>query len=61
LVLGAKVTALLAGRYNVAFEDVHAIAKAALRHRLLLNFDGLAESVRPDMIIDELVNALQTA
>jgi MoxR-like ATPase len=61
LVLGAKVTALLAGRYNVAFEDVHAVAKAALRHRLLLNFDGLAESVRPDMVIDELVNALQTA
>jgi MoxR-like ATPase len=42
-VLGAKVTALLAGRYNVAFDDIHAVAPAALRHRLLLNFDGLAE------------------
>ena len=48
LMLGAKVTALLAGRYNVAFEDVHAVAPAALRHRLLLNFDGLAEGIRPD-------------
>ena len=57
LVLGAKVTALLAGRYNVAFEDVHAVAKAALRHRLLLNFDGMAEGVKADDVIEELVNA----
>lgn len=59
LVLGAKVTALMAGRYNVAFEDVHAVAKAALRHRLLLNFDGLAEGVKADDVIVELVGALQ--
>lgn len=58
LVLGAKVTALLAGRYNVAFEDVHAVAPAALRHRLILNFDGLAEGIRADDIIAELVNAV---
>lgn len=59
LVLGAKVTALLAGRYNVAFEDVYAVANAALRHRLLLNFDGLAEGVKPDDVIQELVGVLQ--
>ena len=59
LVLGAKVTALLAGRYNVAFEDVHAVANAALRHRLLLNFDGLAEGIRPDDVIQELVGVLE--
>lgn len=59
LVLGAKVTALMAGRYNVAFEDVHAVAKAALRHRLLLNFDGLAEGIHPDTVVDGLVSALQ--
>ena len=57
LVLGAKVTALMAGRYNVAFEDVHAVAKAALRHRLLLNFDGLAEGVRADDVVAELLNS----
>ncbi|MEW6401095.1 MAG: MoxR family ATPase [Chloroflexota bacterium] len=56
LVLGAKVTALLAGRYNVAFDDIHQIAPAALRHRLILNFDGLAEGVRPDDVIGELVS-----
>jgi MoxR-like ATPase len=58
LMLGAKVTALLAGRYNVAFEDVHAVAPAALRHRLLLNFDGLAEGLNPDKVIAELLKAL---
>jgi len=61
LVLGAKVTALLSGRYNVAFDDVQAVAKAALRHRLLLNFDGLAEGISTDMVIEELVSALQAA
>jgi len=61
LVLGAKVTALMAGRYNVAFEDVHAVAKAALRHRLLLNFDGLAEGIKADDVVEELVNSMQNA
>ena len=61
LVLGAKVTALMAGRYNVAFEDVHAVAKAALRHRLLLNFDGLAEGVKADDVVGELVGMLKVA
>jgi len=59
LILGAKVNALFAGRYNVAFEDVHAIAQAALRHRLLLNFEGLADGIRPETIIDELLETVQ--
>ena len=58
LVLGSKVTALLAGRYNVAFEDVESVAPAAFRHRLLLNFDGLAESISTDVVIAELLKEL---
>jgi len=58
LILGAKAMALLAGRYNVAFEDVQAIAPAALRHRLLLNFEGLAEGIQPDAIIAELLTGV---
>lgn len=58
LALGAKVTALLNGRFNVAFDDIKAIAPAALRHRLLLNFDGLAEGVKTDDVIDELLSAI---
>ena len=58
LVLGAKILALVAGRYNVAYEDIQAIAPAALRHRLLLNFEGQAEGVHPDAIIEELLSAI---
>jgi len=58
LVLGAKVTALLEGRYNVAFEDIRAVIFAALRHRLLLNFEAQAEGVATDDIIAELLKAV---
>jgi MoxR-like ATPase len=60
LILGAKVMALIAGRYNVAFEDVQAILPAALRHRILLNFEGLAEGIQPDDILSELQAAIPT-
>ncbi|GAB4436959.1 MAG: MoxR family ATPase [Anaerolineae bacterium] len=55
LILGAKISALLDGRYNVAYDDVRAVAPASLRHRLLLNFEGLAEGVTPDEIIAGLL------
>src|SRR5258708_6361052 len=55
LILGAKITALFAGRLNVAFECVAAVAPAALRHRLLLNFEGQAEGVTTDDVIKELL------
>lgn len=58
LLLGGKVTALLAGRYNVSFEDLRSVAHLALRHRLLLNFEGLAEGITPDAIISELMDTL---
>ena len=58
LVLGAKVFALLSNRFNVAFEDLHAVAHAALRHRLLLNFEALAEGIYPDQLIDELLETV---
>jgi MoxR-like ATPase len=56
LVLGAKITALLAGRYNVSFDDVTAVAPAALRHRLLLNFEGQAEGTSTDDVVADLLN-----
>jgi len=58
LILGGKVTALLAGRYNVAFEDLRAVASAALRHRILLNFEGQAEGVNTDDVVGEVVGAV---
>ena len=58
LILGGKVAALLDGRYNVAFKDLRAVAPAALRHRLLLNFEGQAEGVRPDDVVVALLDAV---
>jgi MoxR-like ATPase len=58
IILGAKVNALLEGRYNVAFDDVAIVAPGALRHRLLLNFEGQAEGVTADQIINELLDEL---
>ncbi|MHB0911835.1 MAG: AAA family ATPase [Armatimonadota bacterium] len=55
LVLAGKVCALLDGRYNVAFEDIRQVAKRALRHRIILNFEGEAERVSPDSIIDDIL------
>ena len=59
LVLGAKITALLDGRYNVSFDDVRATAPAALRHRLILNFEGQAEGIRPDDVIGNLLEVVE--
>jgi MoxR-like ATPase len=58
LVLGAKITALLGGRYNVSFDDITAVAPAALRHRLLLNFEAQAGGIKPDDIIADLVESV---
>jgi MoxR-like ATPase len=58
LILGSKVLALMDGRHNVAFDDIEAIAPAALRHRLVLNFEGLAEGIYPDDIIAELMTSI---
>jgi MoxR-like ATPase len=58
LMLGAKVLGLLSGRYNVAFEDVRAVAPAALRHRLLLNYEAQAGGVTADDVIDDLLKSV---
>jgi MoxR-like ATPase len=59
IVVSAKIRALLAGRYNVAFEDIDAVAKPALRHRILLNFEGEAEGVSTDAIVESLLTRVR--
>jgi MoxR-like ATPase len=56
LVLGGKVRGLLEGRYNVAFEDVRAVAPAALRHRIILGFEADAEGITTDRLIHDVVS-----
>jgi MoxR-like ATPase len=53
LILCAKVSALLDGRYHVAKQDIDAWALPALRHRLIINFEGEAEGVTPERVVAE--------
>jgi MoxR-like ATPase len=57
IILAAKIRALLEGRYAVAIDDVRHVAAPALRHRLILNFEGEAEGVKADTIIAEILKA----
>ena len=59
--LASKIYALLDGRYNVGFDDVKKAALPALRHRLLLNFEGEAEGLSTDFILNDILGALPTA
>jgi MoxR-like ATPase len=58
LVLAGKVMALLEDRFNVSLDDIRAVAKPALRHRIILNLRGEAEGIDPDEIIEEIINSL---
>ncbi len=57
LVLGGKIHALTRGRPFVSVEDIQAVAFPALRHRLLLGFEGEVERIEPDALIRELIAA----
>ena len=59
LILAAKVSALLGGRYNVSIEDINDVAKPALRHRIVLNIRGETEGIDMDDIIDEIISTVQ--
>ena len=58
LVLAGKIRALLEGRFNVSYEDIDALACPALRHRIILNFEGDIEGMTTDHMIAQLVAEL---
>ncbi len=58
LVQGARALALVRGRDYVLAEDLQALAKDALRHRLVLTYQALAEEVSPDSILDAVIAAV---
>jgi MoxR-like ATPase len=60
LILAGKINALLDGRYNVAFEDIRAVAPAALRHRLLLQFEAQPDGIDSDAVIADLLDTVPT-
>jgi MoxR-like ATPase len=59
LILCAKIRAILDHRYHVAREDLQAVAPSVLRHRLILNFEGQAEGIHPDAVVENIVHTLR--
>ncbi len=60
VVRGARARCVLDGRTAVSIDDIRAVARPALRHRVVLNFEGQAESVNPDTIIDDVIKHTPT-
>jgi MoxR-like ATPase len=56
--LAAKIRALFDGRFHVSVEDVRGAARPALRHRIILNFEGEAEGVTTDAVLDDILAAV---
>ena len=59
LLLGAKARALLHGRFHATTDDIAAIAKPVLRHRMVLNFAAESEGLTTDTIVDRVLEALR--
>ena len=60
LILAGKVRALTEGRYHLANDDIRAVAKACLRHRILLNFEAEADRIDTDDLVDEMLKLTPT-
>ena len=60
LVLAGKINAVNRGQAFVSIDDIRAAALPALRHRILLNFEGEADEVNTDTIVDELIGTVAT-
>jgi MoxR-like ATPase len=59
IILAAKIRALLDHRYHVSRDDIKAVAKPALRHRLILNFEGQAEHISTDDIVENVLEEVE--
>ena len=58
LILAAKVRALLGDRYNISCEDIRAVARPALRHRIIRNFEAEAEAISSDAVLESLLKSI---
>jgi len=61
ITLASKVRALLDSRFHVSFQDIKEVAKPAMRHRLILNFEAEAEGITTDMIVEKILDQTPTA
>jgi MoxR-like ATPase len=55
MVMGGKASALMDGRPNLASEDIWKVARMALRHRLVLGYEALADGVKADQIVEDVL------
>jgi MoxR-like ATPase len=60
ITLAAKVRALLDGRFHVSFKDIKDAVIPAMRHRVILNFEGEAEGITTDMVLQKVANDTPT-
>ncbi len=60
ITLASKVRALLDGRFHVSFKDIKETVVPAMRHRVILNFEGEAEGITTDMVLEKIVNDVPT-
>ncbi len=60
LIKAARVKALMADRFNVAFEDIKYVAPLVLRHRLALNYNAISDNIKIDDIINDILNKVVT-
>ncbi len=58
--LASKVRALLDGRYHVSFQDIKEVCIPAMRHRVILNFEGDAEGITTDMVLEKVIEGVPT-
>jgi len=58
LILGAKIRAILDKRYHVSRDDLRAVAPQVLRHRLILNFEGQAEGIEADSVVEDILKTV---
>ncbi|MEO7327036.1 MAG: MoxR family ATPase [Minicystis sp.] len=58
LLLASKIRALFQGRFAASLDDIRAVALPALRHRVLLNFEGEAEGIKTDQVIQDILKHL---
>ena len=60
LILGGKARALMQGRFHVSFDDVKALARPVMRHRIIRNFHAESERVTTDALVDKLIAHVPT-
>ena len=60
LLLGGKARALMKGRFHVSFDDVRALAKPVMRHRIIRNFHAESERITTDQIVEKLLDFVPT-